>query len=371
MTSPISGIRQLEDLGDVSGKRVLVRCDLDVPIANGMIVDDFRIRACVPTLQWLVAHGALVTVCGHIGRPGGKVVPELSMAPVRERLEALVPGIEVRENLRFDPREEANDPAFVAELIDGFDYYVNEVFGVSHRKHASIVGPPQFLPSAAGRNVFREVEVIGSILDQPTLPFIAVVGGAKVSDKIGVLRALAQRADLVLIGGAMALTFLASGHELGDSMVETSHLAEARELLNAFPNLVLPEDLLVEDANGKVETRGLDLAPGERAFDIGPRTAITYSDHIAQSATVFWNGPMGRFEDERFASGTLGIAAAMAKSTTNSARTIVGGGDSAAAVAHFGLTNEMFHVSTGGGASLKLIEQGDLPGLEALRSANG
>jgi phosphoglycerate kinase len=256
-------------------------------------------------------------------------------------------------------------------LIYGFDAFVNDAFGVSHREHASIVGPPKFVPSAAGLNVFHEVEVLGSLLDNPERLFIAVLGGAKVSDKIGVVRSLLDKADYVLIGGAMAFTFLvAKGHHVGNSLYEKDLIELSAQLLeSAGDRLVIPSDVLALDGNQNVIVTNADIGDGNVGYDIGPQTSVTFSDYVANASTVFWNGPMGRFEDERFGAGTLAIASAMAKSTGNGAKSVVGGGDSASAVSNFGLTSEMTHVSTGGGASLELIEYGDLPGLKALRES--
>ena len=240
----------LEDLPPVRGRCVLVRSDLNAPLrakAGGgfEVADDFRLRSSVPTLEWLRANGALVTVCSHLGRPKGKVDPRFAMAPVRESLAAMVPGITVMENLRFDPGEEANDPEFVRRLVEGFDYYVNDAFGACHRSHASIVGPPALLPSAAGRLLQREIEALSRILIDPARPFVAVVGGAKVSDKLGVLRSLSDRVDHLLLGGAMCFTFLAAlGHEIGASHLEPEYLEQARSLLDSQSVLQLPSDLV-------------------------------------------------------------------------------------------------------------------------------
>ena len=244
----IRGVPLLEDLGDLEGKRVLVRVDFNVPIAKTatgerVVADDFRIRAALPTLTWLRDHGAQVTACTHLGRPKGKPDPAFDLGPVRDRLEELLPGAKLLENLRFSPGEEANDPAFVLELIEGQDAYVNDAFGVSHRAHASVVGPPRYLPSAAGRLMAREVEVLTGLLDAPARPFVVIVGGAKVKDKLGVLKSLAARADTVLVGGGMAYTFLqALGHSIGASLVDPTHLGACAELMASPGNLMLPVD---------------------------------------------------------------------------------------------------------------------------------
>ena len=245
-----SRLPTLEDLPPVRGRRVLVRSDLNAPLrakAGGGIevADDFRLRSSVPTLEWLCANGALVTVCSHLGRPKGKVDPRFAMAPVRQSLSAMVPGVTVMENLRFDPGEESNDPEFVRHLVDGFDYYVNDAFGACHRSHASIVGPPALVPSVAGRLLQREVEALSRLLINPTRPFVAVVGGAKVSDKLGVLRSLGERVDHLLLGGAMCFTFLAAlGHDVGASHLEPEFLEKARSLLDSQSALQLPSDLI-------------------------------------------------------------------------------------------------------------------------------
>lgn len=357
-------IPALEDLPDPAGRRVLLRADFNVPVADGRVVDDFRIRATLPTIEWLRERGALVVACSHLGRPKGRPDPRWSMEPVRARLAELAPGVELLENLRFDPGEEANDPAFVDRLCAGIDLYVNDAFGACHRAHASIVGPPARLPSAAGRLLAREVEVLGGLLDAPRRPFVALLGGAKVSDKLGVIGALLARVDTLVVGGAMCFTFLvAAGHRVGDSLVEPDHVEACRELLD---RVVLPVDFVAEGPGGEVATVGRDIPEGWRGLDIGPGSAAEFADRVAGAATVFWNGPMGMFEDERFAAGTRAVAEAVAAAH---GFTVVGGGDSAAALARFGLADRIDHVSTGGGASLEFIERGDLPGLAALRGA--
>jgi phosphoglycerate kinase len=289
------------------------------------------------------------------------------MAPVRARLAELAPGVELLENLRFDPGEEGNDPAFVARLVEGMDAYVDDAFGAAHRAHASIVGPPKTLPSAAGRLLEREVEVLMGLREHPKRPFVAVLGGAKVSDKLGVIDALLGVVDALVIGGGMCFTFLAAqGNSIGDSLFEADQVDECRRLLAAGKPIHLPEDVVCLLPDGTVATLGARLPKGAKGLDIGPGSAAAFADVIMEAGTVFWNGPMGMFEDERFASGTKAVAEAMA---ATHAFTVVGGGDSAAALARFGLADEIDHVSTGGGASLELLELGDLPGLEALRHA--
>jgi len=361
-------VPQLEDLPDPSGKRVLLRADFNVPITDGAIDDDMRIRAALPTIQWLLDHGAHVTACSHLGRPKGKPDPKYSMAPVRERLRELAPGVELLENLRYDPGEEGNDAAFVQHLIDGQDLYVNDAFGAAHRAHASIVGPPQFLPSAAGRLLAREVEVLGGLLHEPARPFVTVLGGSKVSDKLGVINALLAKCDRLVVGGGMCFTFLrALGHEVGDSLLEADQVDACAALLKAQgERILLPSDITGLGPNDEVRQFGRSLPAGWKGLDIGPGSAAEFSDAVGEARTVFWNGPMGVFEDDRFAAGTRTVAEAMAECR---GFTVVGGGDSASALKKFGLDGEVDHVSTGGGASLEFIEQGDLPGLEALRGA--
>ncbi len=297
------------------------------------------------------------------------------MDPVRARLDELVDGVTLLENLRFDPGETADDPAFVAKLIDGQDAYVNDAFGASHRAHASIVGPPRHLPSAAGRLLAKEVEVLGGLRDGARSPFLAILGGSKVSDKIGVIEALLPHVDGLIVGGGMCFTFLAAqGHHIGASLFEADMVDTCRRLLDADGDKIhLPSDVTAmgpdgtigdPDAGGEVRQLHTTIPDGWMGLDIGPGTSAAFSDLIAEAKTVFWNGPMGVFEDPRFAAGTRTIAQAVADCR---GFTVVGGGDSAAAVAEFGLARDIDHISTGGGASLELLEQGDLPGLAALR----
>ncbi len=377
-----AGVPTLEDLPPGAGRRVLVRSDLNAPLrpkgGGGFeVADNFRLRSSAPTLEWLRTNGALVTVCSHLGRPKGTVNSLYAMEPVREALSALVPGIPVMENLRFDPGEEANDAEFVRHLVEGFDYYVNDAFGASHRSHASIVGPPTLLPSAAGRLLQREVDALSRLLVDPARPYVAVVGGAKVADKLGVLRSLRDRVDHLLLGGAMCFTFLdALGHRMGASHLEPRFLEEARSLLLTHPAPELPGDLIGLSPGGVLGTGapptgharqfGVDLPPGWQGVDIGPATRAHFAETIGRAGTLVWNGPMGVFEDRRFAGGTRAVAEAVASCP---GFTVVGGGETAAALHEFGLEDRIDHISTGGGATLELLEKGDLPGLAALRSS--
>jgi phosphoglycerate kinase len=396
----------LEDLPPVAGKRVLLRVDFNVPLeeqpdGSRVVTDDFRIRAALPTISWLVEHGADVVLATHLGRPKGKPDPRYSLDPVRERVAELAPGVELLENLRFDPGEEQNSASFVDSLLDGIDFYVNDAFGATHRAHASIVGPPSRMPSAAGRLLAQEVEVLSGLLHGPSQPFVVVVGGAKPSSKLGLIAALAEKVDEVLIGGGMAHTFqAAAGCTTGRSMVDHDLVDECRRVLMSDTSIRLPVDLRVLSADGRVMTAdalaaaqemeasyrytrpskvqrradggevrisGRDVEHGWEALDIGPASAEIYREVILNAATVFWNGPMGVFEDPRFASGTRVVAEAVAACP---GFTVVGGGDSASALRALGLTEAVDHVSTGGGASLELIERGDLPGLAALREGS-
>ena len=371
-------VPQLEDLGDLNGRRVLVRCDFNVPLAGGVITDDLRIRAAVPTLRFLVDAGAHVTACSHLGRPGGSPDAAYSMDPVRARLAELVPGVELLENLRFDPGEAADDPGFTERLIEGHDAYVNDAFGASHREHASVVGPPRHLPSAAGRLLAREVEVLSGLRDSARHPFVGILGGAKVSDKLGVIEALLDVVDELIVGGGMCFTFLAAkGANVGSSLLEEDLIEDCARLLDSGAPIRLPLDITAlgpggkigdPSAGGEVRQVGTSMPDGWMGLDIGPGSAVEFCDVIADARTVLWNGPMGVFEDPRFAAGTRTLAEAVAACR---GFTVVGGGDSAAATRQFGLADAMDHVSTGGGAALELIEKGDLPGLAALRGEHG
>jgi phosphoglycerate kinase len=359
----------------------LVRVDFNVPLGvsdrgTPTVTDDFRIRSALPTFRYLLERGAKVTACTHLGRPDGAPDARWEMTPVRDRLAELAPQVQLLENLRFEPGECDNDPAFVDKLVNGHDAYVNDAFGVSHRTHASIVGPPRFLPSAAGLLLQRELEVLGGLLGLPARPFVAVVGGAKVTDKLGVLTKLLDRVDALLVGGGMAFTFLAAaGHDVGASMVDRDQIERCAELLAGDTPILLPSDIVALEPGadfgcgcdkGQVVIVEDDVPAGWVGLDIGPATVKAYSEKIAGAGTVLWNGPMGVFEDDRFCAGTTGVAQAVAECR---GFTVVGGGDSAAAVDAIGLADRIDFISTGGGASLELLEHGDLPGLAALRGA--
>ena len=375
----------LEDLPSPEGKRVLLRVDFNVPMVDGRIQDDLRIRLPIETIRWLLDHGVdRISACSHLGRPKGKPDPRYSMEPVRRRLAELLKHagadagrVTVLENLRFDPGEEGNDPAFVDRLVEGQDLYVNDAFGAAHRAHASIVGPPQRLPSAAGRVLAHEVQVLDRLLHRAERPFVAILGGAKVSDKLGVIEALLERVDSLIVGGAMCFTFLAAqGHHVGASLVEEDQVEACRRLLERGRDIALPTDITAlspggafgagRGPTGEMRQFGVEIPDGWIGLDIGPGTAADFADRIAMARTVFWNGPMGVFEDPRFMAGTRTVAEAVAECR---GFTVVGGGDSASAVAAFGLADRIDHISTGGGASLEFLELGDLPGLEALRES--
>ena len=370
----MSQLPNLEDLGDISGKRVLVRTDFNVPLDDGVIRDDLRIREAIPTLKYLVDNGAEVTACTHLGRPKGKFEEKYSLNPVRARLNEILPGIKLLDNLRFNPGEELNDPQFIEQLVAGQDMYVNDAFGASHRKHASITGPPQLLPSAAGRLLQNEVEILLQVRNKPKRPFVAILGGSKVSDKLGVIDALVQVVDKLLIGGGMCFTFLkAQGQQIGSSLLEEGQIDYCKELLASGAPIVLPHDFTAMDSDGKigdpavggiVRQMGNNIPDGWTGLDIGPGSAAVFGDIIQESKTVLWNGPMGVFEDDRFSAGTKHVAQSMAENKASF--TVIGGGDSAAAAKEFRFDTEINHVSTGGGASLELIEKGTLPGLDAL-----
>ncbi len=364
-------IPHLEDLGDLQDKTVLVRVDFNVPMSGPdstrVITDDFRIRAALPTINWLSQRGARVVCASHLGRPEGLISAKFSMQPIRQRLAELAPGVELLDNLRFNPGEESNDPKFVAQLVAGIDAYVNDAFGSAHRAHASIVGPPKTLPSAGGRLLQREVEVLSELRNNPKRPFVVVLGGSKISDKLGVIEALIGVVDALVIGGGMCFTFLAAKNvPIGDSLFERDQVDNCKKLLDGDIPIHLPEDIVGLDAHGDFSTFGVRIPSGAKGLDIGPGSAAAFADIIMGARSVFWNGPMGVFEDDRFAAGTRTVAQAMSETR---AFTVVGGGDSAAALKQYGFQDDVNHVSTGGGASLEFLELGDLPGLSALRGA--
>jgi len=385
--------KTIEDV-DVANKRVLVRCDFNVPLdENGRITDDLRIRASLPTIQYLLDHGAAVILCSHLGRPKGKPVESMRLTPVAERLSellgvpvkktdevvgdrvlaaarALKPGeVLLLENTRFEPGEEKNDPELSRKLAELADLFVNDAFGAAHRAHASTAGVAAYLPAVSGFLMGREIEVLSNALEEPVRPLVVILGGAKISDKIGVIENLLPRADRILIGGGMANTFFAAkGYEMGDSLVEKDSIPVAADLMaRAGDKLMLPVDVVVADAfsadaHSKV-VRPDQVEPGWRVLDIGPETAREYARVISEAGTVIWNGPMGVFELKPFAEGTFAIARALAASR---AMTIVGGGDSAAAVQEAGVADKIGHISTGGGASLEFLEGLELPGVAVL-----
>jgi phosphoglycerate kinase len=376
-------LRTLDDLGDVDGKRILVRADFNVPLDGGRITDDARIRAALPTLEALRDRGAKLILLSHLGRPKGRD-PKLSLKPVADRLSELlgtdvemaedldsVPDADVvlLENVRFFDGETTNDAELAKRYAALADAYVNDAFGSAHRAHASTEAVAHLLPSAAGRLLQREVETLQGILENPARPLVAIVGGAKVTDKIGVLEAFLDRADRILIGGAMCFPFFkVQGHSVGASLCEEEGLEPARRILDrAGDKLVLPVDLVIgREFSADTETKvidGVDVPDGWMGLDVGPRTAELYAGEIARAGTVFWNGPMGAFEMEPFAAGTRAVAEAVASAP---GVTVIGGGDSAAAIAQFGLADRVDHLSTGGGAALELIEGKPLPGVEAL-----
>jgi phosphoglycerate kinase len=401
-------LRTLDDLGDVAGRRVFVRLDLNVPLADGVVTDDARIRASMPTLTELLERGASIVAASHLGRPHGRVDESLRLGPVAELLAELLgrvveyvptdgvlspeveqsckalafePGrVVLLENLRFDPGEEANDRAFAMRLADLADDYVDDAFGAVHRAHASVAALPEVLEeqgrtTAAGRLLQGEVDALSRLLFEPARPYVAVLGGAKVSDKLGTIGALVERVDALLVGGAMAFTFIAAdGGSVGDSLVEPDRFDEVRAARDRADErgvvLQLPEDV-VAAPNRTVEAprhtvRASEVPTGEMGLDIGPRTVEEFARSIADAKTIMWNGPMGVFELEPFGAGTRGVATAIAGS---SAFAVAGGGDSLAAVKKYGLEDGFDHLSTGGGASLEFLEGRELPGIAVLQVA--
>lgn len=379
---------------DVQGKRVLVRCDFNVPLENGKITDDRRITEALPTIKHLLEHGAAVILCSHLGRPKG-VTPEFSLAPVAESLSALLnmkvpllsdwvgaeieaackdikPGdVVLLENVRFHPEEEKNDPEFAKQLAALADLYVNDAFGTAHRAHASTEGVAHILPGVAGFLIEKEVEYLGNALENPKRPFVAIMGGAKVKDKIAVIESLLPKVDKLLIGGGMVFTFFkAQGMNIGNSLLDETSIEFAGELLkNHSDKIVLPVDVVIASELSPTATASnadVDAIPnGMIGADIGPKSQHLFATVVKMAGTVVWNGPMGVFEMEPFAAGTKAVAQALADST---AVTIVGGGDSAAAIEKFGFADQVSHVSTGGGASLEFLEGKVLPGIAALQS---
>jgi phosphoglycerate kinase len=388
--------RTIRDV-DPSGKRVLVRVDFNVPLANGAVADDTRIKAALATIEYLREHRAALALCSHLGRPKGPD-PKLSLQPVALRLGELLardvtllpdavgpavrnaisglrPGdVVLLENVRFHPEEEKNDPAFAKDLASGFDLYVNDAFGAAHRAHASTEGVAKLLPAYAGLLLEKELVALGGLLSAPKRPFLAIIGGAKVSTKIDVLRALLARVDALAIGGGMANPFLlATGRRIGRSLAEPDRAEEASAILDDAKaqgkRVLLPEDVLcapsVDDVGARAAAvKGVgDVADDLAIVDVGPRTIERYADEIRRAKTIFWNGPLGVFEIPAFATGTKRVAELLAAS---SATTIVGGGESVQAVEEMGLADKMTHLSTGGGASLELIEGKTLPGVAAI-----
>jgi phosphoglycerate kinase len=388
--------RTIEDLGDLVGKTVLVRCDLNIPLEHGRITDDLRIRASLPTLQELLDNGATLVVCSHLGRPKGKPVESLRLDPVGEALgealgqqvnkldEVVGPTVQkavmaagagsvtLLENLRFEPGEEANDPGFSDKLAALADVYVDDAFGAAHRAHASVVGVAERMLSAAGRLMQREVEVLSGLVEGAEEPYVAILGGAKVSDKLAAVNSFVERVDALLIGGAMAFSFIAAaGGEVGASPVERDRLDDVRRAKGKAEEravlIQLPEDVVAAPeptVEAKRQTVGASEIPrGLMGLDIGPRTVEEFARTIADAKTIFWNGPMGMFELEPFSAGTRGVATAVAGA---SAFSVVGGGDTLAALKKFGLDDAVDHLSTGGGASLEFLEGRELPGIAVL-----
>jgi phosphoglycerate kinase len=384
--------RSIRDL-DLGDKRVLVRVDFNVPIKDGEVTDDTRIRRALPTIGFLLEEGARPILISHLGRPKGEPDPKYAMDPVAGRLQELLGepvkkldtavgpeveealadwdgrGVVLLENSRFYPGETSNDSGFADQLAALADIYVDDAFGAAHRAHATTVGVAERLPAAAGLLMEEEIDYLDKVLEDPERPFVAILGGAKVSDKLGVIESLLGTADSLLVGGAMGFTFFrALGYEVGDSLVEEDYLEEAKRLMEeAGDRLVLPVDVVVADAmeeGAESETVAVEGIPlGKMGLDIGPETVDLFAQHISGASTIFWNGPMGVFEIDAFAKGTEGVARAVAQSGATS---VVGGGDSVAAVNELGIEDRMSHISTGGGASLEYVEGKELPGIAVL-----
>jgi phosphoglycerate kinase len=381
---------------DVRDKRVLVRVDFNVPIKNGEVTDDTRIRRALPTIRHLLSEGARPVLISHLGRPKGDPDPKYAMDPVAARLGELLGepvkkldaavgpevvealenwdggGVVLLENSRFYPGETKNDPGLSDQLAALADLYVDDAFGAAHRAHATTVGVAERLPSAAGLLLEEEIDYLDGVLEDPERPFVAILGGAKVSDKLGVIESLLRTADSLLVGGAMCFTFFkARGYEVGDSLVEDDYLEEAKRLMDeAGERLVLPVDVVVAEKieeGAEAGTVAVDSIPsGKMGLDIGPETVALFEERIAEARTIFWNGPMGVFEIEAFAKGTEGVARAVAEASSSGATSVIGGGDSVAAVNKLGLEDSMSHISTGGGASLEYVEGKELPGVAVL-----
>lgn len=386
--------RSVRDL-EVGGKRVLVRVDFNVPVKDGRVTDDTRIRKALPTIRHLLSEGARPALISHLGRPKGEPDPKYAMDPVAARLgellgepvkkldtavgpevtealDGLDGGVVLLENSRFYAGETKNDAGFAEELASPFDQYVNDAFGAAHRAHATTVGVAERLPSAAGLLMEAEIDYLDGVLGDPERPFVAILGGAKVSDKLGVIESLLGVADSLLIGGAMCFTFFkAGGYEIGRSLVEDDYLEEAKRLKDeAGGRLVLPIDVVVAEAmeeGAEARTVGVDEIPADKmGLDVGPETVRLFGEKIAGARTIFWNGPMGVFEIDAFAKGTEGVARAVADASDGGATSVIGGGDSVAAVNKLGLDDRMSHISTGGGASLEYVEGKELPGVAVL-----
>ena len=386
--------KTIEDI-NVSGKRVLVRCDFNVPLKDGVITDDKRIRASLPTIQYLIKNKARVILCSHLGRPKGEFKPEFSLAPIAVRLSELL-GQEVKmakdvvgesakslaaglkdgevmliENVRFHKEETNNDPAFSKQLASLAEIYVNDAFGSAHRAHSSTTGVAAYLPAVCGYLIQKEITIMGNALANPKRPFVAILGGAKVSDKIGVITNLIDKVDTLIIGGGMAYTFFkANGRSIGNSLLEEDKVEDAKAMLKKAKDkgikMLIPVDNIIADkfdANANTRISNDDIPDGWMGMDIGPETCKLFADAIKGAGTVVWNGPMGVSEMDAFAKGTIAVAQAVADS---GAISIIGGGDSAAAVQKLGFADKMTHISTGGGASLEFLEGKELPGIAAL-----